>query len=221
MVKKKKVKKVKKSLKKTNKKAAKRVIRKTAKKAVNKTTKRISKKPYAFVVQNVVASASLHHDIPLEKVTITLPNTEYNPEQFPGLVLRIAKGKTSLVFSSGNIVCTGAKSEEEVGDIVRMVIKELKKVKINIRKKPDITIQNMVASGDVYMKLNLNKLAFKLENAEYEPEQFPGLVYKVPRSHITFLLFGTGKIVCTGAKNKKEINNAIKKLVATLKKANR
>jgi transcription initiation factor TFIID TATA-box-binding protein len=169
-------------------------------------------------IQNVVASASLHHDIPLEKVTMTLPNTEYNPEQFPGLVLRLAKGKTALIFSSGKIVCTGAKSEAEVGEAVRMIIKELKKVRIHIKKKPDITIQNMVASGDIGMKLNLNTLAFKFENAEYEPEQFPGLVYKVPNSHITFLLFGTGKIVCTGAKNEKEIKDAVNKLVKTLKK---
>ena len=169
-------------------------------------------------IQNVVASASLHHDIPLEKVTSTLDNTEYNPEQFPGLVLRLAKGKTALIFSSGKIVCTGAKSEAEVGEAVKMIIRELKKIKIYIKKKPDITIQNMVASGDIGMKLNLNTLAFKLENAEYEPEQFPGLVYKVPNSHITFLLFGTGKIVCTGAKNEKEIKDAVAKLVKTLKK---
>lgn len=187
--------------------------------AVKKPVKKAGQ--FSYVIQNVVASASLHHDIPLEKVTITLPNTEYNPEQFPGLVLRLAKGKTALIFSSGKIVCTGAKSETEVGETVKMIIKEMKKVKINIKKKPDITIQNMVASGDVNMTLNLDRLAFKLENAEYEPEQFPGLVYKVPNSHITFLLFGTGKIVCTGAKNEKEIKDAVKKLVVTLKKVNK
>lgn len=170
-----------------------------------------------LTIQNVVASANLFCDIPLEKVTITLPNTEYNPEQFPGLVLRLAKGKTALIFSSGKIVCTGAKSAEEVGHMVKMITKELRKVKIKITKKPEIIIQNMVASGDIGMILNLNKLAFKLENAEYEPEQFPGLVYKVPNSHITFLLFGTGKIVCTGAKNEGEIKKAVRKLIKTLK----
>ena len=202
----------KKTVKKTSKKKT------TKKKTTKKTTKKSRSAPYKIEIQNVVASASLHHDIPLEKVTITLPNTEYNPEQFPGLVLRLAKGKTALIFSSGKIVCTGAKSEAEVKETVKMIIKELKKVKINITKKPDISIQNMVASGDINMTLNLDRLAFKLENAEYEPEQFPGLVYKVPNSHITFLLFGTGKIVCTGAKNEKEIRDAVKKLIVTLKK---
>jgi len=169
-------------------------------------------------IQNVVASCNLHHELPLEKITIALPNAEYNPEQFPGLVLRLAAHKTALLFSSGKIVCTGAKSEEEVHDFVKMIIKEMKKIKIDITKKPDISIQNMVASGDIFMKLNLNSLAFKLENAEYEPEQFPGLVYKVPNSHITFLLFGTGKIVCTGAKNEKEIVDSVNQLIKTLKK---
>jgi len=134
------------------------------------------------------------------------------------LRLESKEGITALVFSSGKIVCTGAKSEDEVKTAVKEIIKELRKANVIIRKKPEITIQNMVASGNLGMKLNLNLLAFKLENAEYEPEQFPGLVYKVPDSHITFLLFGTGKIVCTGAKNEEEIKAAVRNLVRTLKK---
>ncbi|MCW1297948.1 MAG: TATA-box-binding protein [Candidatus Parvarchaeota archaeon] len=173
-------------------------------------------------IENVVASASLHKEIPLEKVASILPNTEYNPEQFPGLVLRLNKeGITSLVFSSGKIVCTGAKSERGVGEAVKQIIKEIRKAGVNIRAKPDIEIQNMVASGNLGMRLNLNDLAFKLENAEYEPEQFPGLVYKVPASHITFLLFGTGKIVCTGAKNEREIKQAVDNLVRVLRRLKR
>jgi transcription initiation factor TFIID TATA-box-binding protein len=172
-------------------------------------------------IENVVVSASLHKEIPLETVARRLPNTEYNPEQFPGLVLRLneEKGKriTALVFSSGKIVCTGTKSEDEVPRAIRMIIRELAKAKIKITKKPEMQIQNMVASGDIGMTLNLNKLAFKLPTAEYEPEQFPGLVYKVPKSHITFLLFGTGRIVCTGAKNERQIRTAVRDLVKTLK----
>lgn len=171
-----------------------------------------------ITIQNVVASCNLHTDVPLEKVAAILPNTEYNPEQFPGLVLRLKdKGITALVFSSGKIVCTGAKSDKKVEEAVQLIIEELKKAKVK-SGKPDITVQNMVASGNLFMELNLNDLAFKLETAEYEPEQFPGLVYKVPDSHITFLLFGTGKIVCTGAKNSKEIKDSVKELVVTLKK---
>ena len=170
-------------------------------------------------VVNIVVSTSLEHDIPLEKMAATLSNTEYNPEQFPGLVLRIKEPKTSaLIFSSGKIVCTGARSMDKVEESISKIIKILEKMGIKIKIKPEIKIQNIVASGTVGMDLNLNELAMKLENTEYEPEQFPGLVYKVPDSHITFLLFGTGKIVCTGAKNETEIKSAVRNLVKTLKK---
>ncbi len=174
--------------------------------------------PEDVKIENVVASVTIFMDVPLEKLAATLPNTEYNPEQFPGLVLRLKHiGITALVFSSGKMVCTGAKSEEMVKVGVKEILKELRKIGLSTNKKPEITIQNMVASGNLHMTLNLNTLAFKLENAEYEPEQFPGLVYKVPNSHITFLLFGTGKIVCTGAKNEEEVKTSVKKLAIKLK----
>ena len=170
-----------------------------------------------ITVQNVVASLDLHHELPLEKIISTLPNTEYNPEQFPGLVLRLSNGKTALLFSSGKAVCTGAKGRSDIERTIELIKKELKKIKIKITKKVDIDIQNIVASGDIRMILNLNKLAFKLENSEYEPEQFPGLVYHMPNSNLTFLLFGTGRIVCTGGKSLKEIKDGVQKLVKHLK----
>src|SRR3989344_7627999 len=140
-------------------------------------------------VVNIVVSTSLEHDIPLEKMAATLSNTEYNPEQFPGLVLRIKDPQTSaLIFSSGKVVCTGARSMEKVHESIKKIIKSLEKINIKIKIEPKIIIQNIVASGTVGMDLNLNPLAMKLENTEYEPEQFPGLVYKLPAAKATFLL---------------------------------
>src|SRR3989338_2433261 len=128
-------------------------------------------------VVNIVVSTSLKHDIPLEKMAATLPNTEYNPEQFPGLVIRIKEPKTSaLIFSSGKVVCTGARSMDKVNESIKKIIKSLEKIGVRIKIKPEINIQNIVASGTVGMDLNLNNLAMKLDNTEYEPEQFPGLV---------------------------------------------
>ena len=99
-------------------------------------------------IQNIVASTSLEHDIPLIKLAEMLPNTEYNPEQFPGLVMRIKDPKTSaLIFSSGKVVCTGAKSMAKVKESVDKIIKNLAKIKIRIKVKPKIIVQNMVASG--------------------------------------------------------------------------
>jgi transcription initiation factor TFIID TATA-box-binding protein len=170
-------------------------------------------------VVNIVVSTSLEHDIPLEKMAATLSNTEYNPEQFPGLVIRIKDPKTSaLIFSSGKVVCTGARSMDKVEESIKQIIKSLEKINVKIKIKPVINIQNIVASGSVGMDLNLNVLAMKLENTEYEPEQFPGLVYKLPQAKATFLLFSNGKIVCTGTKSEAEVHEAVDKLVENLKK---
>lgn len=170
-------------------------------------------------VVNIVVSASLGHDIPLEKMAATLSNTEYNPEQFPGLVIRIKEPKTSaLIFSSGKIVCTGARSMDKVYESIDKIIKSLEKINIKIKARPTVKIQNIVASGRVGMDLNLNTLAMKLENTEYEPEQFPGLVYKLAEAKATFLLFSNGKVVCTGTKSEAEVHDALDKLIENLKK---
>ncbi|MEK6808754.1 MAG: TATA-box-binding protein [Nanoarchaeota archaeon] len=170
-------------------------------------------------VVNIVVSTALMHDIPLEKMASALSNTEYNPEQFPGLVIRIKEPKTSaLIFSSGKVVCTGARSMDKVEESIRKIIKSLEKINIKITIKPEIKIQNIVASGSIGMDLNLNTLAMKLDNTEYEPEQFPGLVYKLPEVKATFLLFSNGKVVCTGTKSEAEVNIAVDKLIEKLKK---
>ncbi len=181
--------------------------------AKKETTKRDIK------VVNIVVSTSLKHDIPLEKMAATLSNTEYNPEQFPGLVIRIKEPKTSaLIFSSGKVVCTGARSMDKVEESIKKIIKSLEKINVKITIKPEIKIQNIVASGSVGIDLNLNTLAMKLENTEYEPEQFPGLVYKLAAAKATFLLFSNGKVVCTGTKSEKEVHAALDKLIENLKR---
>tara|TARA_Y100000310_G_C20663547_1_gene806163 strand:- start:569 stop:1114 length:546 start_codon:yes stop_codon:yes gene_type:complete len=163
-----------------------------------------------LTVQNIVATASLGKPVSLTKLARTQTNTEYNPEQFPGLVLRVKKPKSAvLVFSSGNLVCTGTKSLAQVKEVINQVIKQLAKIGVKITAKPKITVQNIVASGSINMKLNLNYLALALENTEYEPEQFPGLVYKLIEPNATFLLFSNGKLVCTGTKNKKQLDESM------------
>tara|TARA_B100002003_G_C14033893_1_gene498293 strand:+ start:88 stop:708 length:621 start_codon:yes stop_codon:yes gene_type:complete len=195
---------------------------KTTKKAKRSTSKSkgadIVKKEIRIV--NIVVNTSLDHDIPLEKMAATLPNTEYNPEQFPGLVIRIKDPKTSaLIFSSGNVVCTGARTLHDVDESLKKIIKALTKINIKITIKPVITVQNIVASGSIGMMLNLNVLAMRLNNIEYEPEQFPGLVYKLMTPvKATFLLFSNGKIVCTGTKSEEEVHLALDKLIVNLKK---
>lgn len=169
-------------------------------------------------IVNIVVSANLEHPVPLEKMAATLSNTEYNPEQFPGLVIRIKDPKTSaLIFSSGNIVCTGARTMPDVDRAIIEIIKALEKINVFIQIEPQVQVQNIVASGAIGMKLNLNVLAMRLENTEYEPEQFPGLVYKLYDAKATFLLFSNGKVVCTGTKSEDEVVVAMDMLVDRLK----
>ena len=180
----------------------------------------MAKTKVSLKIQNIVATASLGKDVPLITLAKTISNTEYNPEQFPGLVLRIKEPKSAvLVFSSGKLVCTGTKSIAQVKEVIEQVIKTLKKINVKITERPKITVQNIVASGSIDMMLNLNYLSLKLENTEYEPEQFPGLVYKLKEPPATFLLFSNGKLVCTGTKNNQQLDDSMDQLVKTLKEA--
>ena len=171
-----------------------------------------------YQIQNIVATTALEKPVPLVKLARSQPNTEYNPKTFPGLVLRVKEPKSAvLVFSSGNLVCTGTKSVAQVRKVIDVVIKQLKKINVKITIKPKITVQNIVASGSINLKLNLNFLAVEMENTEYEPEQFPGLVYKILEYNATFLLFSNGKLVCTGTKNKQQLEESMKQLLKDVK----
>jgi transcription initiation factor TFIID TATA-box-binding protein len=164
-------------------------------------------------IQNVVASASLNQRIDLDAVVKGNPRVEYRPEQFPGLVFRLKRPKTAiLIFSSGKMVCTGARSERDARRAVRKVVRELKKSGIIIIGKPKIKIVNIVASATLGGYIDLERATFELEKTMYEPEQFPGLIYRMDEPKAVFLLFASGKLVCTGAKRENHVSEAVKKL---------
>lgn len=170
-------------------------------------------------VENVVASASADFPLDLQKISMSLEDAEYVPEKFPGLIYKLKKPKTALLlFTSGKLVCTGAKNVEMVHEAVNIVLENISKIGIEVTNDPKIIIQNIVATSDLERELNLNTIAISLglEKVEYEPEQFPGLVYRVGKPKVVMLLFGSGKIVCTGAKEIKDIDIALKEIVKEL-----
>ncbi|MHC1604698.1 MAG: TATA-box-binding protein [Candidatus Methanofastidiosia archaeon] len=168
-------------------------------------------------IVNVVVSADIHADLDLNTITARIENTEFEPEQFPGLVYKLPEPKTStLVFSTGKLICTGAKSVKNAEKAIYIIIDNLKKIGFEITQKPDLKLQNMVATANLDVELDLENLVFELANCEYEPEQFPGLVYRVKNPKVAILLFNTGKIVCAGAKSKEDVDNGIKKLIEDL-----
>lgn len=166
-----------------------------------------------IVIQNVVASASLDQTFNLLDIVKNFRNVEYNPKRFPGLVFRLKRPKTAtLIFSSGKMVCTGAKSEKLARSAVNKVVRELKKNGIIVLGKPKITIQNMVASANLHRKIDLETAADLLDNVMYEPEQFPGLIYRMKDPKTVLLAFTSGKIVCTGGKSKEIVHQSVHKL---------
>jgi len=172
-------------------------------------------------IQNVVASATLNQKVDLNAVVKGYPGVEYRPEQFPGLVFRIKRPKTAtLIFSSGKMVCTGAKSEKEARRAVLKVVKELKKGGIIIIRKPELKIQNIVASVSLGGRVDLEQVVGVLGKTMYEPEQFPGLIYRMDEPKVVILIFASGNLVCTGAKKEQDVYDAVQKLHGSLEEQN-
>lgn len=169
----------------------------------------VKRKPVIHI-QNIVASAALNQRISLKTIVEKFPHTEYSPRVFPGLVFRLKKPKTAtLIFETGKMVCTGAKSAKEAVQAVNKVTKELKKHGIPIASKPEIHIQNVVASVELGGEIDLENVVYKLNRVMYEPEQFPGAVYRMDEPKVVFLIFSAGKLVCVGAKKEQDVYDAV------------
>jgi len=168
--------------------------------------------------QNVVASSGIDQEIDLKSVAMDLKGADFDPEKFAGLIYRPDDPKaTCLIFRSGKITCTGAGSIEEVQETVHAAVDALVELGIQA-ESPDVTVQNIVSSADLGESLNLNAIAIGLglESVEYEPEQFPGLVYRLDDPDVVALLFGSGKMVITGAKTRDEAETALEQVVSQL-----
>lgn len=169
-----------------------------------------------------MATTSLGIELDLPTIAISLEGAEYEPERFPGLIYRLKEPKTAtLIFRSGKVVCTGAKSLEQVKMAIEKVTKQLEKAGIHIKTELKIEVQNIVSSADLGQSINLNAVAITLglERVEYEPEQFPGLVYRLDVPKVVLLLFGSGKLVCTGARKPQDVEDAVDKITIALRAA--
>ena len=179
-------------------------------------------------VVNIVASAGLGVSLDLNEISERFDEADYNKKNFPGLIWRMKKPKVALLlFTSGKLVCTGGKTIEQTKEAINIIRDHLKSLFTerhpdelkNLPENIDVNIQNMVATSDLNTVINLNKAAIYLsfEKVEYEPEQFPGLVYRLEEPRVVTLIFGSGKIVCTGAKNLKDIEKAMDIIIDDLK----
>jgi transcription initiation factor TFIID TATA-box-binding protein len=172
-------------------------------------------------IQNVVATGTMDQKVDLNAVAKGYPAVEYRPEQFPGLVFRLNRPKTAtLIFSSGKMVCTGAKSGKEARSAILKVVKELKKGGIIILNKPSLKVVNIVASASLCGKVDLEKTVVTLRKTMYEPEQFPGLIYRMDEPKVVILIFASGNLVITGAKKEQDVYDAVHKLHRSLEEQN-
>jgi transcription initiation factor TFIID TATA-box-binding protein len=172
-------------------------------------------------IQNVVATATLNQKVDLTAVVKSYPSVEYRPEKFPGVVLRLRRPKTAiLIFSTGKMVCTGARSGKESRKAIMKVVRELKKGGIIILHKPDLEVVNIVASASLGGKVELEETCVTLRHTMYEPEQFPGLIHRMDEPKVVMLIFASGNLVCTGAKKEQDVYDAVHKLHINLEEQN-
>jgi len=170
------------------------------------------KKYESLKIENIVASGVIAESIDLVEFSNKIENCELNKKRFPGAVFRIPDPKIAcLIFSSGKIVLTGLRNHQALADGLAVVINSLKKAGIEPLKEPRVAITNMVCSYNLGKYININKLSvtLNLENIEYEPEQFPGLVYRIKDPKIVVLIFSSGKIILTGGKNLEDIKRGL------------
>jgi transcription initiation factor TFIID TATA-box-binding protein len=163
-------------------------------------------------IENIVASGSIADSIDLVELSEKVESCDLNKKRFPGAVLRLQNPKiTVLVFSSGKVVITGIKSHDDFVRGLDNLIQKMKEVVVICHDKPDVAVTNMVCSYNLGKYINLNKvvITLNLEHIEYEPEQFPGLVYRISDPKIVALLFSSGKIILTGGKTMEDVKRGV------------
>lgn len=169
------------------------------------------------ILQNVVSTVDMGCRLELKEIALHARNAEYNPKRFAAVIMRIREPKTTaLIFASGKMVCTGAKCERHSKLAARKYARIIQKLGFPAQFK-EFKIQNVVASCDVKFPIRLEGLAFSHGHfSSYEPELFPGLIYRMKQPKIVLLIFVSGKIVLTGAKVRDQIYEAFENIYPVL-----
>src|SRR3989338_54517 len=176
-----------------------------------------------YTIVNIVASANLNTTIDLYNLAITIPSVEYEPEQFPGAILKLKEPKVSmLLFKNGKVICSGASSESQIPLAIYKASKMIHEIQKNVKvqKNAEYTVVNLVTTANLNMTLDLFKTAMESDNVEYEPEQFPGAILRIHDPKLTLLLFKNGKLICAGAKNEELLKKGLRKAAKMIRDIN-
>lgn len=181
---------------------------------IKKTVKKME-----YKIVNLVASSSLGAALDLYNLATAIPEVEYEPEQFPGAILKLDEPKVSLLlFKNGNIIISGASCEKDIKAAIKKASKVINEVQSSVPIKDRVTykIVNLVATSNLNKQIDLFNAAVTLDNIEYEPEQFPGAIVRIFNPKLTMLLFKNGKLICAGAKSEEDIVKGLNKLKKVL-----
>ena len=183
------------------------------------SSKRLNK--ITITVENIVASVDIKTKIDIQALLEKYKDIE-KKDNFPGVIVKLTRPKgTILIFSSGKLVITGVKLLKYISIIVEKTVRKLKEIGTQILEQPEVTVQNIVCRADFGCNINLDMTSLSLDSAIYEPEIFPGLIYKVTKPEkVCFLIFSSGKIIITGAKNLEIVKLSTKNLALSLKHFN-
>ncbi|MGB2842674.1 MAG: TATA-box-binding protein [Halobacteriota archaeon] len=171
-------------------------------------------------VENVVANARIADSLDLEYIESKLEDAVFTKKKFPGLVYRTKDPKSAfLIFRSGKVVCTGSKTKDGVRVVMDKLAADLRNLGIDVVEHPEFKVQNIVASANLGRELNLGAIVvgLELEGMEYEPEVFPGLVYRIKEPKSAILIFSSGRLVITGGKTVEDCERSVNTLLTKLK----
>ena len=177
-----------------------------------------------YQIVNLVASAALDANLDLYNLAAAIPSIEYEPEQFPGAILKLKEPKVSmLLFKNGKVICSGASSEKQISQGIRKASKLIHSVQKNVKiqKRVKYEVVNLVATANINQNLDLFQTALKLDNVEYEPEQFPGAILRITEPKITLLLFKNGKMIVAGAKKESLLKKGLNVAAKLIRKVNK
>jgi transcription initiation factor TFIID TATA-box-binding protein len=175
-----------------------------------------------IIIENIVSTTKLTDELNIQQLANKIENSKYDPNEFPGLIFHYSEPKTvAFLFPSGKLVCTGAKNIKDAKNVINKTKNNIQNTGLSTVREPEIEIQNIVSSSDVGRKLNLKSIVDSqiFENVEYNPEEFPGLIYKMDDLGMMSILFESGKIINTGAKKLEDAAlsiNAIKDKLSSM-----
>ena len=169
-------------------------------------------------IQNMSSTANLGIRLDLKKIALKCRNTEFNPRRFGAVIMRLREPRaTALIFASGKMVVTGVKSTHNATLAAQKFAYIVEKVGFTPKELIDFKVQNIVGTADVGFPIRLEGLVYAHSAfASYEPELFPGLIYRLVSPRVVFLIFVSGKVVITGAKKEIDLSNALTKLYPVL-----